>query len=81
MPTFAPPKVSKQMVQNKPAPARTIASHVQAPVFPPPPPAGPRRVTGCYTADEVRALPGELVSIEGTQPPGRYWCTWLEDVE
>ncbi len=37
-----------------------------------------RRITGWYTADEVRALPGELVSIEGTIPPGRYRCTWLE---
>lgn len=37
-----------------------------------------RRITGWYTADEVRALRGELVSIEGTIPPGRYLCTWLE---
>lgn len=81
MPTFTPPAVHKQVAQNKPAPARTATVQAAKPGFPPPPPAGPRRVTGCYTADEVRALPGELVSIEGTQPPGRYWCVWLEDVE
>ena len=42
------------------------------------PSAGGRLITGIYSAAEVRALPGELVSIEGTIPPGRYRCTWRE---
>lgn len=38
-----------------------------------------RRLTGLYTADEVRALPGELVSIESPlDRPGRFLCVWLE---
>lgn len=38
-----------------------------------------RRITGWYTADEVRALRGELESIEGSLAgDGKYKCTWLE---
>ena len=37
-----------------------------------------RRITGLYSADEVRALPGDLVSIESTLEPGRFLCAWLE---
>lgn len=40
--------------------------------------AASRRIKGLYSADEVRALPGDLVSIESTLLAGRFLCAWLE---